>query len=90
MARNKVRCLESPTTPFPNELDLHVHMQEVAVVLLDVGPLMNPIREFAGKAICGFLQSKVHITCAEKKDQFLQKCNWSFVALPADVEQAHP
>ncbi|KAL3159758.1 ATP-dependent DNA helicase II subunit 2 [Trebouxia sp. C0009 RCD-2024] len=33
--------------------------KEVAVVLLDVGPLMNPIREFAGKAICGFLQSKM-------------------------------
>ncbi len=34
-------------------------LQEIAVVLLDVGPLMSPIREFAGKAICGFLQSKV-------------------------------
>ena len=34
-------------------------LQEIAVVLLDVGPLMSPIRQFAGKAICGFLQSKV-------------------------------
>ncbi|KAL0036571.1 hypothetical protein WJX79_000925 [Trebouxia sp. C0005] len=33
--------------------------KEIAVVLLDVGPLMSPIREFAGKAICGFLQSKM-------------------------------
>lgn len=33
-------------------------LQEIAVVLLDVGPLMSPIRDFAGKAICGFLQSK--------------------------------
>ncbi len=34
-------------------------LQEIAVVLLDVGPLMSPIRQFAGQAICGFLQSKV-------------------------------
>ena len=34
-------------------------LQEIAVVLLDVGPLMSPIRQFAGNAICGFLQSKV-------------------------------
>ena len=42
---------------------LRAHVQEIAVVLLDVGPLMSPIREFAGKAICGFLQSKVSRTC---------------------------
>ena len=33
------------------------------MVLVDVGPLMSPIREFAGKAVCGFLQSKVGSTC---------------------------
>ena len=41
-------------------------MQEVAIVLLDVGPLMSPIRDFAGKAVCGFLQSKVLYACSSR------------------------
>ena len=70
MARNKVGCPGSPTILIPQQARLAcAHVQEVAVVLLDVGPLMNPIREFAGKAICGFLQSKVHMTFASYKDQ---------------------
>ena len=66
-------------------------MQEVAVVLLDVGPLMNPIREFAGRAICGFLQSKVrHNLPIRQISPSSAALARSFVTLPADVEQAHP
>lgn len=65
MARNKVGFRESPTILHPPSSSCRymciVYLQEVAVVLLDVGPLMNPIREFAEKAICGFLQSKVRM-----------------------------
>lgn len=51
-------------------------LQEVAIVLLDVGPLMSPIRDFASKAVCGFLQSKVHTKCGSSASlQRVQEAN---------------